>query len=170
LQQAGEKRGFGFKLHVVEGDEGAVPAALFTTRTTVRRAEGDVQEPLAEVLPVDALGREWEWEDTPEVTLKIVDSVAEAVTLFNRYSPQFIASLISEVPQQAASFYAAINAPFIGNGFTRWVDGLYALRRPELGLSNWEHGRLFARSGILSGDGVFTIRTRVVQQDPDVHR
>ena len=40
---------------------------------------------------------------------------------------------------------------------TRWVDGQYALDRPELGLSNWEHGRLFARGGVLSGDSVYTI-------------
>jgi glutamate-5-semialdehyde dehydrogenase len=63
-----------------------------------------------------------------------------------------------------------VNAPFVGNGFTRWVDGQYALRRPELGLSNWQNGRLFARGGVLSGDGVFTIRARVTQTDPDVGR
>ena len=44
-----------------------------------------------------------------------------------------------------------INAPFVGNGFTRWVDGQYALNRPELGLSNWQYGRLFGRGGVLSG-------------------
>ena len=58
----------------------------------------------------------------------------------------------------------------MGNGFTRWVDGQYALNRPELGLSNWQNGRLFGRGGVLSGDGVFTVRLRVTQQDPDVHR
>ncbi len=93
------------------------------------------------------------------------------MALFNRYSPQFIASLVTEDAGAAGSVSStAINAPFTGNGFTRWVDGQYALCRPELGLSNWENGRLFARGGILSGDGVFTIRTRVMQSDPDVHR
>jgi glutamate-5-semialdehyde dehydrogenase len=58
----------------------------------------------------------------------------------------------------------------VGNGFTRWVDGQYALGRPELGLSNGQGGRLFARGAELSGEGVFTIRTRAVQSDPDVHR
>jgi glutamate-5-semialdehyde dehydrogenase len=53
---------------------------------------------------------------------------------------------------------------------TRWVDGQYAFNRPELGLSNWEHGRLLARGGVLSGDSVFTVRTRMRQQDPDVSR
>ncbi len=90
--------------------------------------------------------------------------------LFNEYSPQFVASLISEDKAAHESFYQTVNAPFVGNGFTRWVDGQYALQRPELGLSNWEAGRLFARGGVLSGDGVFSIRTRVTQTDFDVHR
>ena len=53
---------------------------------------------------------------------------------------------------------------------TRWVDGQYAFNRPELGLSNWEHGRLLARGGVLSGDSVFTVRTRMRQDDPNLHR
>jgi glutamate-5-semialdehyde dehydrogenase len=170
LHRAGERRGHGCKLHVVAGDERALPAEWLSTRVQVRRAEGDVEEPLTETLPVDELGREWEWEETPEVSLKLVESVDEAVALFNRYSPQFVASLVSEDPAAAQRFYETVNAPFVGNGFTRWVDGLYALKRPELGLSNWENGRLFARGGVLSGDGVFTIRTRVTQVDPEVHR
>ena len=53
---------------------------------------------------------------------------------------------------------------------TRWVDGQYALGRPELGLSNWQHGRLLARSGFLSGDSAYTIRSRMTQLDADLHR
>ena len=53
---------------------------------------------------------------------------------------------------------------------TRWVDGQYALGKPELGLSNWQFGRLFGRGGVLSGDSVFTVRTRVTQTDAAVHR
>jgi glutamate-5-semialdehyde dehydrogenase len=49
-------------------------------------------------------------------------------------------------------------------------DERYALKRPELGLSNWEGGRLFGRGGVLSGDSVFTARTRVTQSDPAVRR
>ena len=112
----------------------------------------------------------WEWEETPEVSLKIVADLDEAIGLFNRWSPQFTASLIAEDEAAQARFYAGVNAPFVGDGFTRWVDGQYALKRPELGLSNWEHGRLFARSGVLSGDSVFAVRTRVRQTDPEVHR
>jgi glutamate-5-semialdehyde dehydrogenase len=155
---------------VVQGDERHLPAEWLERRTMVRRAEGDHEEPLTELLAVDQLGREWEWEETPEVTLRIVADVADAVRLFNRYSPQFAASLLAEDPEAHRRFYETINAPFVGNGFTRWVDGQYALNRPELGLSNWESGRLFARAGVLSGDGVFTIRTVVTQSRPDVHR
>jgi glutamate-5-semialdehyde dehydrogenase len=170
LTRAGAARGHGRKLHIVEGDEAVLPPGWLDGVERVRRAEGEVEEPLAERLPEAELGREWEWEDTPEVTLKIVDSVDEAVTLFNRHSPQFVASLISEDPAAHDRFYAAVNAPFVGDGFTRWVDGQYALDRPELGLSNWEHGRLFARAGVLSGDGVFTVRSRARQADPALHR
>ena len=51
-----------------------------------------------------------------------------------------------------------VDAPFVGDGFTRWVDGQYALDTPELGLSNWQGGRLLGRGGVLSGDSVHTIR------------
>jgi len=121
-------------------------------------------------MPEAELGREWEWEATPEVSLKIVRDCDEAIELYNRYSPQFIACLVSESPAAHEAFYRRVNAPFVGDGFTRWVDGQYALNRPELGLSNWQHGRLLARGAILSGDGVFTVRTRVRQSDPDLRR
>jgi glutamate-5-semialdehyde dehydrogenase len=169
-ESAAARRGQTFKLHVLRGSEGAVPAALFSKTVKVRRAEGDVEEKQAELQEESDLGREWEWEETPEVTLALVDSVDEAVRLFNRYSPQFIASLISTDAAEHQRFYAGVNAPFVGNGFTRWVDGQYALDRPELGLSNWQNGRLFGRGGVLSGDSVFTVRARVTQSDPKVSR
>ncbi|MFN3649389.1 MAG: aldehyde dehydrogenase family protein [Armatimonadota bacterium] len=170
LGRAGERRGQNSKLHVVEGDERYLPEGALETRVRVRRAEGDVEEPWAELLPEAELGREWEWEESPEVSLKIVDGIDHAVRLFNTYSPQFVAALVSEDPEAHRRFYEAANAPFVGNGFTRWVDGQYAFLRPELGLSNWQHGRLFARGAVLSGDGVFTLRTRAWQSDPEVHR
>ncbi len=170
LHRAGERRGHGCKLHIVEGDEHVLPSGWLDRPTLVRRAEGDVAEPLAETLSEAELGREWEWEETPEVSLKLVENVDEAVALFNRYSPQFDASLISQDPAAHQRFYESVNAPFVGDGFTRWVDGQYALNKPELGLSNWEHGRLFARGGVLSGDGVFTVRARVRQTDPGIRR
>merc|ERR1712187_772629 len=159
-----------FKLHVVQGDEQFFPSELFTRKVTVHRAEGDCEEPQAELIKETDLGREWEWEGTPEVSVKVVDDEGQAADLFNRYSPQFVTSCISEDPNEHEQFFNHVNAPFVGNGFTRWVDGQYALDRPELGLSNWENGRLFGRGGVLSGDSVLTVRTRVTQTDPALRR
>ncbi len=72
------------------------------------------------------------------MSLKIVDDLDSAIALFNRYSPQFTVSLLSEDAATQERFYNAVNAPFVGNGITRWVDGQYALNKPELGLSNWK--------------------------------
>lgn len=170
LKKAGAAREEGCKLHIVEGSETYLPRDWRTATVDVYRPEGYQKEALAEPLPEEQLGREWEWEETPEVSLKIVDDLSEAIALFNRYSPQFTVSLISEEAEAHELFYNAVNAPFVGNGITRWVDGQYALNKPELGLSNWESGRLFARSAILSGDGVFTIRSRMTQVDLSVKR
>jgi len=169
LSQAGERRR-GWKLHVAQADLERLPAAVRSARGEVVRAEGPREEPLVEPLADAELGREWEWEETPEVSLKIVASAAQAAALFNRYSPRFDVSLIAEDAAAQARFYEAVDAPFVGDGFTRWVDGQYALNRPELGLSNWENGRLFARGGVLAGDGVFTVRARVRQTDPHLDR
>ncbi len=165
MTRAGDALGQPYRLHVVEGDESAIPDALFEQRVAVTRAEGVVEEPRADVLAESGLATEWEWEQTPEVTLKIVDDLDQGIDLFNRYSPQFVASLVGEDEDEAERFYLRVNAPFVGDGQTRWVDGQKALGRPELGLSNWQHGRLFGRGGVLSGDSVFTVRTRARRSD-----
>ncbi|MBU3688119.1 MAG: glutamate-5-semialdehyde dehydrogenase [Acidimicrobiales bacterium mtb01] len=116
------------------------------------------------------LAHEYEWDDRPELALRLVDSVAEAVGLCNAHSPWFVASLISNDEDLFDEFYRTIEAPFVGDGFTRWVDGQYALGRPELGLSNWQNGRLFGRGGILSGDGVFAVRYVARHTDPTQRR
>ena len=170
LAARGEANGHGYKLHVATGAEPYVPGALFVTEVAVLRAEGPRIEPLAERLSAEDLGHEWEWEATPEVSLAVADDLDGAVALFNRHSPRFAASLIAEDLAAHDRFFRAVDAPFVGDGFTRWVDGQYALDRPELGLSNWQSGRLFGRGGILSGDGVFTVRLRVRQDDMDLHR
>ncbi|MFC0409250.1 aldehyde dehydrogenase family protein [Roseomonas elaeocarpi] len=170
LHAAGEARGHNCKLHVVAEDWQHLPAHWQEARVRVRRAEGEREEPIAERMAADELGREWEWEDTPEVSLHVVDDLDAAAALFNRHSPQFTASLLSEDRAAHDRFFEAVNAPFVGDGFTRWVDGQYALEKPELGLSNWENGRLFARGAILSGDGVFTVRSRVRQADTSLRR
>ncbi|MCB0110841.1 MAG: aldehyde dehydrogenase family protein [Caldilineaceae bacterium] len=164
LTAAAQQRGQQGKLHVVAEDCHVVPAEHFTRQVLVRRAEGDFEEPFAEPISRCQLGHEWEWEETPEVTLALVDSVDEAVVLFNEQSPQFVASLISNDSAEQQRFYEMVNAPFVGDNHTRWVDGQFALNKPELGLSNWQHGRLFGRGGILSGDSVYTVRTRYRRQ------
>ena len=70
----------------------------------------------------------------------------------------------------SSDLYRGVDAPFVGNGFTRWVDGQFSLNQPELGLSNWQGGRLFGRGGVLSGDSVFTVRLRAVVDDHHLHR
>jgi glutamate-5-semialdehyde dehydrogenase len=170
LKRAGERLGGDCKLHLTEADRRWLPADWLAARARVRRADGERDEARVETLTIEDLGREWEWEATPEVSLTIVESVDEAVALFNRLSPRFAASLISEDADAQQRFFDAVDAPFVGDGFTRWVDGQYALNRPELGLSNWQGGRLLARGGVLAGDSVFTVRARVRQDDPDLDR
>lgn len=155
LARAAGARGAKPRLHVTAAAAGWVP---------------DGWDGAMELAADDELGREWEWEDDPEITLTVVDSVDDAVALFNAQSPRFTASLISSDEAEQRRFWDTVDAPFVGDGFTRWVDGQYALGRPELGLSNWQTGRLLARGGILSGDSVFTVRTWVRQADPGVHR
>ncbi|MFP3914617.1 MAG: aldehyde dehydrogenase family protein [Actinomycetota bacterium] len=167
LRRAAERRGTDPKVHVV-GDM-ALPEEWYQTGT-ISRAEGPSSEPLAEPLPREQLGTEWEWEASPEITLLEAATTEEAVEAFNTYSPRFVASLISSDPDAHDDFYARVDSPFVGNGFTRWVDGQYALDRPELGLSNWQFGRLFGRGGVLSGDSIFTLRTRAIQDRPDIGR
>lgn len=169
LDRAGERRGATSKLHVTDGARALVPPDWFE-EATISRAGGPVREPRTELIGADQLGIEWEWEESPEVTLVVVPDIDSAVDLFNEQSPRLVASLISSEHADHRRFFDLIDAPFVGNGFTRWVDGQYALNRPELGLSNWQFGRLFGRGGVLSGDSVYTIRTRASQDDPHIGR
>ena len=162
LERAGKALGQTYKIHVVESDREALPEDLYHREVRIRRAEGDVLEYQAETLSQEDLAHEWEWEQTPEISLALVDDIDEAVALCNRYSPHFVACLISDDAREQKQFYETIDAPFVGDGHTRWVDGQVALDRPELGLSNWQSGRLFGRGGILSGDTVYTVRTRAI--------
>jgi glutamate-5-semialdehyde dehydrogenase len=170
LDAAPAARGGAAKLHVRRGSEAYVDVARFGSSVTIRRADGDHVEAAAELIDDDSLGREWEWEESPELTLAVVRDVDEAVELFARHSPRLCASIVSDDAAERDRFWAAIEAPFVGDGFTRWVDGQFALDAPELGLSNWEGGRLLARSGVLSGDSVHTVRLRAIQDDADLHR
>jgi glutamate-5-semialdehyde dehydrogenase len=170
LEGAGRRRR-GCRLHVAPGAEAFLPALGWVGEMVdVVRAEGTVREPRADLIPEADLAREWEWEESPEVSLAVVRDLGSAIDLFNRYAPRLVATLVAEDPSALARFESEVESPFTGDGFTRWVDGQFALNRPELGLSNWEGGRLFARGGVLAGDGVFTIRTRMRQIDPGLDR
>ena len=158
------------RLHVDAAAESYVPAERFASKVSIRRADGDRIEPAATILDRSELGTEWEWEGSPEVALVVTESVAEAVVLHNVHSPRFIASLISDDPGERDRFYAGVDAPFVGDGFTRWVDGQFALDTPELGLSNWQSGRLLGRGGVLSGDSIYTVRHRATIVDPTLRR
>ncbi len=160
LAEAAAARGAPFKLHVAPGAERLVDETLFSTKVDIARADGPSHEPQAEPLRTEQLGTEWEWEDSPEVTLAVADSIDQAVGLFNEYSPRLVGTLVSTDQAEQDRFYQTIDAPFVGDGHSRWVDGQFALNKPELGLSNWENGRLFGRAGVLTGDSVYTIRTR----------
>jgi glutamate-5-semialdehyde dehydrogenase len=170
LSGAASEAGVAPKLHVAPSAEPFVDRAWFDETVTIARADGPAREPKAEPIAADQLGLEWEWVSSPEITITVVQSVEEAVELFNTLSPRFVASLISDDRAEQDRFWAMIDAPFVGDGFTRWVDGQYALNKPELGLSNWQFGRLFGRGGVLSGESVFTVRSRVTQADPSVRR
>lgn len=170
LRAAAHDRNVEPKLHVAPDAEAYVDHSWFNTRVPIARAAGVVEEPMAERIGADELGHEWEWEDSPEITVAVVDSVADAVERFNRQSPRFVASIVSADEAEQEEFWSSIDAPFVGDGFTRWVDGQYALNKPELGLSNWQSGRLFGRGAVLSGDSVYTVRSRVRQEDPNLRR
>lgn len=169
--RAAARRGTRPRIHAVNGAERFLSGAGDADdEMDVVRAGGVVRERQVTPGSVDDLGVEFEWEESPEFHLVLVDSMDEAVSLFNTHSPQFIASVVSSDPAEIDTVWKAVNAPFFGDGFTRWVDGQFALKRPELGLSNWQAGRLFARGGILSGDSAYTVRLRVRQENPGLHR
>jgi glutamate-5-semialdehyde dehydrogenase len=174
---AGARRAVGARVHATpEAYEVATQVAveLAAGKVIVTRPDGDHTEPFVTEWAVDQLGHEWEWDASPEVSVHVFDdrahAFAEAVAMCNAHSPRFVASLLSGTPAFHDEFYATVDAPFVGDGMTRWVDGQYALDAPELGLANWEDGRLLGRGGVLSGDSVYTVRYRARISDPDLHR
>jgi glutamate-5-semialdehyde dehydrogenase len=167
---AAERLGESPRIHLTPETAALIDPAWLTTEVEVQRPNGRVREYLATSIAEEELGREWEWEQSPEVTIAVVEDLNHAVELFNRYSPQFVISLISEDANEQEMVYRTAQAPFMSDGFTRWVDGQYALLTPELGLSNWEAGRLLGRSAILSGDSVHTVRMRAQITNEDLRR
>jgi glutamate-5-semialdehyde dehydrogenase len=116
------------------------------------------------------LSTEWEWDAVPECSIFVFDDLEHGVETFNEHAPNFIVSLISEDKDELEFVWSNADAPFVGNGFTRWVDGQFALNKPELGLSNWQNGRVLGRGSILSGDSVFSVRYRSEQNDINLSR
>lgn len=158
----------------------ASTAAISRGATAIVRADDEVigqmtsGEPAQAVrfapLPNEGLGHEYEWENDPEFAVVLVDSIDEATSLCNEHSPHFVVSVITEDQEIIEQVYSSADAPFVGNGFTRWVDGQYALGQPELGLSNWQGGRLLGRGGVLSGSSVHTLRLLAQFSDPTIRR
>jgi len=153
-------------LNVLLLDRTAVPALGATVETALRQVQARVKVlrgsegivSAERTLSEAELGHEWEWEGTPELSFGVVEGLPEAARLFNAYSPRFVASILSTRGGAFEEWAAAVEAPYVGNAFTRWVDGQWAWLRPELGLSNWESGRLLGRSGFLSGDDLTSVR------------
>ena len=116
------------------------------------------------------LSTEWEWDSVPECSIFVYDDVMQGIQCFNEHAPSFIISLISNNSQEMETVWRNAKAPFVGNGMTRWVDGQFALDRPELGLSNWQNGRMLGRGAILSGDSVYSVRYRADQRDINLSR
>lgn len=158
------------RLHLTDTARAFLPETEFTRRIEVHRSEGIVTEPRATLLDENELGREWEWENTPELSITVAETLDGAVDLFNAFSPQFVVSILTNDLDARDRSRARVNAPFIGDGFTRWVDGQYALSQPELGLSNWEMGRLLGRGGILTGADLTTRQTIATTPNPEQHR
>jgi len=160
LEAAAVNRGHAYKLHVTAAAKEFVPAELFERVVRIARAEGIVQESQAELIDETQLGVEWEWEDSPELTLAVFADLNASIDAFNHYSPRLVATLLAQDSCEQTQFFAGVDAPFVGDDHTRWVDGQFALNKPELGLSNWANGRLFGRGAVLTGDSVYTVRTR----------
>eukprot|EP00658_Telonema_sp_P-2_P014966 TRINITY_DN15717_c0_g1_i1.p1 TRINITY_DN15717_c0_g1~~TRINITY_DN15717_c0_g1_i1.p1 ORF type:complete len:387 (+),score=99.59 TRINITY_DN15717_c0_g1_i1:118-1278(+) len=161
LKVAGDNLNTVVKIHAHTSIYPMMPDAMKTEDINVIRAEGIVVEKHVEQFDNHTLlGLEWEWEGTPEVTITLVENVDEAIALYNKHSPFFVTSLWGTDAQERKLVYQSLNAPFVGDGFTRWVDGQRALCKPELGLSSWEQGRQLGRPGVLTGD-VITSRVLV---------
>jgi glutamate-5-semialdehyde dehydrogenase len=140
----------------------AVPPDLFTT--TARLTRGGGARALAE--PIGATGSA-EWSGRTPVTVHVVDDTDEAIRLF-RPSPR--CRLADQPgPGRPRALFPIDRRACVGSSLTRWLDGQFALERPELGLTNWRRA-VFGRHSILTGDGVYTVRLRVVQTDPNVHQ
>ena len=170
VDRAAAGRDTSARLHVVTSACRHVPAERFTSTVKIVRADGVHDEPAASPIDVTDLAtsgsgrgrRRCRWRWSPTWPRPSHCSTATAPDSSPRSSPRR--------PAERDAFYAAVDAPFVGDGFTRWVDGQFALDTPELGLSSWQAGRLMARGGVLSGESVYTVRHIATIADPALHR
>lgn len=169
IRQAQDRAGKNVKLHVHPSADHLF-GPKWRDQVAIARAEGDVFEAQLDPIETEHIGEEWEWEHSPEITVVIAKDADEAVEWLNTYSPAFVVSILAEDPDVFEGIRATVNAPFVGNDFTRWVDGQYALNQPELGLGNWELGRQIGRGALLTGAGVYTVQTRAHMTATDIHR
>ena len=84
LNEAAAKLKQDYRLHVVEGSEEFIPGEAFTRKVQISRADGQQEEIQATTLALADIGQEWEWENSPEMTLIIVKNLQEAIELFNK--------------------------------------------------------------------------------------
>jgi len=166
VSEAAARRNADGIVHLISGDD-----TQELDVDAVKRIASQTDERLRVMsASVEDLQTEWEWENDPEITVLIVEGFEQAVSAFNEASPRLVASIISEDPRDHEYGWNHLSCPFVGDGFSRWVDGQFAFRRPELGLSNWESGVPLGRGAILSGSDIHSVRYRVRQRDQDLHR
>ena len=81
-----------------------------------------ISQPSFTLSKVSFNGLEWEWEETPEVSIVGVDSLDDAVRLFNDLSPRLVGMLLSDDAAEHERFFNTLDSPFVGDGHTRWVE------------------------------------------------
>jgi glutamate-5-semialdehyde dehydrogenase len=135
------------RLHVVAGSEAFVPAEWFHTTVSIDRADGTSDEPMRHACRrvgpggrVGVGGRAGGHARRGRRPRRTASSSATATAPLRR--------LARQRPTRAEHDGSTSGRrPVRRDGFTRWVDGQYALDKPELGLSNWQHGRMLGRGG-----------------------
>ena len=69
LEAAASARGTAPKVHVTPDARTFVPPEWLDRTGAVIRADGPATEQLVEEIGPDRLGHEWEWEESPEITI-----------------------------------------------------------------------------------------------------
>ena len=86
LDEAAGRRGTAARLHVEESSPRRCRRCASTPRSRSAVPTASTSS-AASILPAGELGREWEWEDSPEVSLVVTDGVAEAIALCQPLQP-----------------------------------------------------------------------------------